>query len=126
MNCFDQGGTYDCGIFSIAFATAVAYGIDPATCFFDQRKMRRHLYYCLSAGKLTPFPVTNLKGKTARKIVCEDIEVHCHCRIPEMKNVAMIECTGCSRWFHVFCVVVDETCLDNSGIEWFCQKCIVV
>ena len=51
-----QGGSYDCGLFAIAFATALAHGMDPVECFFDQRKLRRHLYQCLVAGKLTPFP----------------------------------------------------------------------
>ena len=29
----------------------------------------------------------------------DDFEVHCYCRMPELKNVGMIECTSCSNGF---------------------------
>ena len=27
----------------------------------------------------------------------DDLEEHCHCRMPELKGVPMIECTSCSK-----------------------------
>ena len=114
-----QGGSYDC---AVAFATAAAYGVNPARCCFDQKKIRKHLYHCLSNGKLTTFP--QRKGTSSKRaIVYDEIKVHCHCRMPELKNVAMIECNSCCNWFHVFCDNVSKKCLDDSSTEWFCNNC---
>lgn len=117
-----QGGTYDCGVFAIAFATSIAHGIDPVKSYYDQKKMRRHLYDCLTAGKLTPFP-TLRKGPTSKRaMVYYEIKVHCHCRMPELKDVEMVECSLCSKWVHVMCDSVKKECI-NSDIKWFCQNC---
>ena len=56
FNNIMQNGTSDCGLYAIAFATAVAFGDDPGSCLFHTQEMRRHLYHCLEAGKLEPFP----------------------------------------------------------------------
>ena len=50
----------------------------------------------------------------------DDIKVHCHCRMPEMKGTAMIECTSCLKLFHVVCVKAPTK---NTKDEWFCQSC---
>ena len=46
-----QSGTYDCGLFSVAFAMALALGSNPGQYFFDQRAMRKLLWKLM-------FPVT--------------------------------------------------------------------
>ena len=46
----------DCKVFAIAIATSCAYGIDPAISVLDQELMRRHLFQCLEAKKLTISP----------------------------------------------------------------------
>ena len=38
-----QSGSSDCGVFAIAFATAICAGHNPAAIVFNQRKMREHL-----------------------------------------------------------------------------------
>ena len=53
MNVQLQAGGCDCGLFAIAFATALANGIQPGECSFKQDAMRRHLYQCLNNGKMT-------------------------------------------------------------------------
>ncbi len=47
-----QSGTYDCGLFAIAFATALAFGEKPELFFFDRSKMRVHLWQCLERGQM--------------------------------------------------------------------------
>ena len=42
-----QSGGYDCGLFAIAFATALVLGEKPGGFLFDQQKMRAHLIKCL-------------------------------------------------------------------------------
>ena len=41
------GGT-ECGVFAIAFAVALSFGLNPTKLIFDQSKMRTHLITCLS------------------------------------------------------------------------------
>lgn len=54
--CQQQEGAVDCGLFSIAFATSIAHGVDPTTVEYIQAHMRMHLVNCFSQGILTPFP----------------------------------------------------------------------
>ena len=54
---------------------------------------------------------------------CDDFEVHCYCRMPELKNVGMIECTSCSKWFHLACDDVPTEVLNDSTTAWYCYFC---
>ena len=47
----------------------------------------------------------------------DDIEVHCHCRMPELKGVPMIECTSCSKCYHVDCEAMPNKVLEDSLAE---------
>ena len=53
-----QSGSYDCGLFAIAFATALALGEKPELFSFEQSKMRTHLRQCLEKGEMEMFPVS--------------------------------------------------------------------
>ncbi len=114
---FLQSGSYDCGLFAIAFATEVAHSKDPGACRFEQCKMRKHLFKCIRSGTLTPFPQQRrLSGGGVK--TRDDIEVHCWCRMPELKDFTMIECTSCIKWFHIFCDdanICEENMDDTNG-----------
>ena len=56
MNSCKQEGYVDCGVFTIANATAIAHGVNPKTVKFMQPLMRKHLMNCLEQETLTPFP----------------------------------------------------------------------
>ena len=56
--CQKQLGIHDCGLFSIANATAIANGIDPASLDYKQEDMQMHLIQCFKQGMLTVFPCT--------------------------------------------------------------------
>ena len=51
-----QAGTYDCGLFAVAFATALALGKRPEDYHFDQSRMRKHLWQCFEERKMEMFP----------------------------------------------------------------------
>ena len=55
-----QAGRKDCGVFAIAFATSIAFGLDISTSAFHQEKMRLHLARCFTENKLTVFPTMSL------------------------------------------------------------------
>lgn len=52
-----QTGSQDCGLFAIAYATALLNGIDVSNITFAQSKMREHLLSCFVNNSVTPFPV---------------------------------------------------------------------
>lgn len=37
----------DCGVFALAFATALCYGKDPCDVYFNRRAMRQHVWSCI-------------------------------------------------------------------------------
>lgn len=52
-----QSNGSDCGVFSIAFATCLIFGILPQTVQFDVEEMRRHLHNCFKNEALELFPM---------------------------------------------------------------------
>jgi len=49
--------TADCGLFAMAFATALAYGEQPGHFPFNQSKVRQHQLKSLQDGEITPLPL---------------------------------------------------------------------
>ena len=50
MHSQSQSRGSDCGLFAIATATSLCYGIPPSTVLFDQNRMRKHLVRCYECG----------------------------------------------------------------------------
>ena len=55
MKSQKQLGTTDCGVFSVAYATAIAFNTMPIK-RFRQEAMRAHLVACFQCNKMTLFP----------------------------------------------------------------------
>ena len=51
-----QAGSYDCGLFAVAYAMEIALGHNPCHFKFDQSQMREHFRTCLESSEITPFP----------------------------------------------------------------------
>lgn len=47
-----QPNTFDCGVFSIATATELAFGRDPCLCYWDTTQMRSLLMKCLKQSRM--------------------------------------------------------------------------
>ena len=47
VNVKTQKGASDCGLFSLAFATSLCVGANPAQENYIQNELRSHLYKCL-------------------------------------------------------------------------------
>lgn len=54
-----QVGGSDCGLFALAYATDLCYGLDSAYQQYDQGKMCQHYVHCLENKNVTPFPNTD-------------------------------------------------------------------
>ena len=107
-----QIGGSDCGIFAIAFATALCNGHEPASIVFDQPRLRKHLMACLDNNTLTPFPERSRKRitKVAKK---EKLPVHCTCRLPDRGDL-MVQCKKCKTWYHTACIQISKTFLSKK------------
>ena len=57
MDVTSQEGHNDCGLFAIAYAISLLYGLNSTLFKFKQEDMRWHLIHCLKNGTLVPFPV---------------------------------------------------------------------
>ncbi len=95
------------------------FGDDPTLCIYDTEMMRRHLYKSLMSGKCTPFPQKLRASKGQQLKTNDDFEIHCYCRMPELENIGMIDCTNCSQWFHLDCDSVPAEALNNPPMTWF-------
>ena len=85
-----QLGSNDCGLFAVSFMTSIAHGEDPQTLVYDQE------------ASLTPFP-SRKTVTLPRGTMVESIGIHCHCRMPQLPDCEMIECSNCYKWFHTPC-----------------------
>ena len=52
-----QKGSNDCGLYAIAFATAIAHEMNPGRLKLKQEAMRPHLVNCFNKGRISPFPL---------------------------------------------------------------------
>ena len=105
-----QSNDVDCGLFSLAFATSLAYGDNPTKIFFDENSMRPHLLKCIEQGKVTPFPAPKDNKKRLRcKSVDLIVELYCVCRMPYSREQEdMAECSNCLEWFHRGCEIIGD------------------
>ena len=56
INPQKQKGGKDCGLFAVAYATAIAFGQFPDKKMFRQESMRAHFVACFQRNKMSPFP----------------------------------------------------------------------
>ena len=119
-----QSGANDCGLFAIAFAAAICSGENPVTKVFDQAMMRLHLKDCFIKGRIDSFPERISKRMcTKKEPQQETLHVFCICRLPYMGEV-MVQCEGCSIWYHPLCVDIPQKYLKQNCKEiYFCKDC---
>ena len=120
MNVQMQVGGSDCGLFALAFITAVLNGQDPTFLYFDQEKMRQHLCECLEKCTPLPFPTIKLQKRRRHVLHTNVVPVFCDCRLPD-NGSRMVQCAGCLKWYHVKCAVENENELKKK--DWFCTHC---
>ena len=118
INTQRQTGGSDCGLFAIAFATAIAIGLQPEDYCFNQTKMREHLIRCLEAGKIEVFPYSRPRRRVNRAKATFSVPIYCSCRMPDVFKAAWIECTKCKTWYHSgTCAKVRQEVLRNKRSE---------
>lgn len=97
-----QRGSTDCGLFAIACATSLCFGVSPETQNFVKDEMRSHLGKCFMEGKISPFPVSP-SNLTPANNYFYDILLCSKCRVPQFSENSLIQCLFCNRLFHLSC-----------------------
>ncbi len=120
------GGSNDCGVLAIAFATSLAFGEDPTNRVYESQTIRAHLKACFEKNELTLFP-SKPKNVTL-KITMKTVKVYCHCRrtdyvdarvIQKDSSWDMVQCEKCKDYFHRMC----DDFPQNTKLDWFCRSC---
>ena len=108
VNCLQvkqQSNSIDCGVFAVAFAVDVCFGLPPNESCYDVIEMRSHLSTCLQLQELSAFP------KISRRVPrCglfqRYIDTFCVCRqnvfMSDSKDGVdnvMTRCSICYEWF---------------------------
>ena len=126
MDVQKQSGSSDCGLFAIAYATAIVLGYSPGAFLFDQDKMRAHLYNCFENREMALFPIKRRRRMGSKIKRSRDIQVFCLCRMPELpESNNWIECCACKEWYHSdTCVKVNPEHLKAHTL-WYCPKCFI-
>ena len=124
-----QCGAADCGLFAIAFATALCARQDPILLKFDQKIMRQHLKSCLENDMMSNFPICSRLRRCTKAIKCtKKVEIHCFCRLPWTKNFALFgdqaQCSVCHKWFHQECARIPLEAFTSTSYSWMCPTCI--
>ena len=103
-NINDQTGGSDCGLFTIANATATCCGDDPTSQLWDQPEMRQHLVKCFKVGYMEMFKTaTAAKPKVIRTVeTTDEVQIYCACRQPD-DGEDMIRCDKCYDRYHRVC-----------------------
>jgi len=107
-----QAGGSDCGVFALAFATAICFGHSPGKFQFNQQQMRSHLIDCLEKEHFTMFPIKKEHRQATKIKTSETIPVYCTCRMPLMKAAPMIQCSHCKQWYH------GKHCIKTKDEDW--------
>ena len=112
----------DCGVFALAFATALCYKLDPTSLKFNRRAIRAHLWDSLQRGYIGIFPFYDTSRHGLERAVA--IQVYCDCRLPyNSTRDRMAECTICSKWFHQTCQKIPSKVFKYQRFQWKCNHC---
>ena len=112
----------DCGVFAIAFATALCHNLNPASLKFNRRMIRQHLWNSLQNGKIAMFPYEEKSKEDPPRTVT--IPVYCDCRMPyNPTKDKMAECTVCKKWFHKECQQIADKVFKFARFQWKCKTC---
>ena len=129
VNVQRQSGLSDCGIFVIAFATALCMGIDPYTLNIDQNKSRIHLLKCFEQKNISAFPLTERPWRITGKRVAttKTVKLFCVCHMPYKKDdlaTPMAQCFKCMKWYHQRCVEISSIIFKDKDADFVCKLCL--
>ena len=133
MKVQKQKDGFSCGLFAIANATALAFGLNPSEYVYDTTAMQAHFISCCQKRKIEPFPFVQIrKCRNWRPSSHCKYPLYCSCKMPFSEDDVgfperfrtIVECKGCKRWFHVHCEQIPDNVLKDRRSKWRCMKCV--
>lgn len=124
QDCCKQTGHSDCGLYALAFATAICHGDNPSNIIFSQKMLRGHLAECIRKGKITMFPTSGYRVPNQPKCILR-VPLVCHCRMPSDSGLELAYCTGCKKWIHSICDDGPSPAQKTHKVKFLCKKCLV-
>ena len=127
-----QANSVDCGPYSLAFATSLLSGQDPASISYDEDMLRQHLIGCFAAGIMSPFPQRQSNRRRCRRAPKRTLvfDVYCLCRMPwdegdeANPDLRMAQCDKCDRWVHKKCANIPKEVFGTHTCYWACPICL--
>ena len=118
-----QAGGSDYGLFAIAFAVALCFGLSPSKLNFQQHKMGDYLLHCLAENKFTNFLFNINPNWKKKKIVTQKEKIFCSCR--GLYDSEMAKCISCDEWFHLRCISSREAknVKKDETYQYTCSNC---
>ena len=114
MNVDRQPDPHSCGLYSIAFATALADNHNPSHLTF--KDLRQHFSCCLQNNSLSSVPANDsFRNPVILKHV--DVRVYCDCHMPDDHKL-MLKCDNCNAWYHAQCMGVSMK--PRKSDTWIC------
>jgi len=122
-----QTNSTGCGIYAIAFATALCHG-DPSKLNLNRRIMQSHLWKCMESGSnIDMFPVKSTTEKSANSpMQIVNIKIYCECHQPYNPGEDMAQCSSCDKWYHSKCVNIPKKVFRFKKMKWQCNSCIQI
>ena len=113
VNVVKQSGGNYCGVFVVAYVTALCFGRSPGNFSFHQAQIRNQLLNCLENQHFIMFPIIRER---------REISMYCNCLMPAIKP--MVKCSICHECFHIgACVNVESKTIQYTNIRWTCSGC---
>ena len=123
-----------CGVYALAFATALCFGEEVETLnFANQISLRQHLKKTLLANPyrtkeeppiIEPFPLDGKRAAHNRDVpVTVDVCGICGEVMDHQSSNQMIACDNCEIWYHRKCDNVPEELFDKKNPKWSCSNC---
>ncbi len=134
MKTQHQKDGVSCGLFAIANATALAFGLNPSEFVYDQSDLRSHFILCCLNKKIEPFPfIQSRKCRNWRPSSYLKCPLYCKCKMPFSENVVgfpdrfrtIVECKGCQNWYHLNCEKIPNDVITNRRCKWRCSNCVL-
>ena len=134
VNCLQvqqQSNSIDCGVFAIAFAADVCFGLPPNESCYDVIEIRNHLPTCLQLQELSPFPKISRRVPHCR-FFQRYIDIFCVSRqnifLSDTKDSAdnfMARCSICYEWFHKKCMSISKKVFssEDEHKKWKFSNC---
>ena len=135
LNCHDRDNIFievqpvqqqtngvDCGVYALAFATALCFGKDPCEILLNRRTARKHLWWCLENENLAMFPHSSRQSSPGLLVTIK-VPIYCSCRRSNTSG-NMVECDGCSKWYHQDCENIPNKFFRKALLKtWVCSSC---